>query len=426
MKRILVLSATLLSCALAGAQTPAAPAPSAAAAASAQGMVAPPQVLSPEVAADGSVTFRLVAPNAKRVTVTVEGQPKPFELQGNSDGVWQWTSPPMKPQIYGYTFAVDGQRTLDPRNAQVRPNLISPTTVVHVPASTPQPWEAQDIPHGQVAHILYRSKLVTADATDTGDRDMWVYTPPGYDPARKEKYPVLYLNHGYSDGANGWVEAGQANLILDALLHDGTIRPMVVVMPLGYGEMKIVTAGWNRVGGLIYENQQLYSKQLLGEVIPLAEAQFNIARDRDHRAIAGLSMGGGHSIYTGLNHPETFAYVGAFSSAIVSPELTHNGWQTTASPAEMDKGFRAIVPNAATQQPLKLYWQSCGTEDSLITANRAFGTWARTNIKGNVQIRETPGMHTWMVWRDDLIAFTPLSVQVARSRTVFYHLPLSS
>ena len=342
------MSVALLPCALAGAQSPA-PAPSAAAAASAQGMVAPPQITSPEVGADHSVTFRLVAPNAKRVAVTVEGQPKPFELQQNGSGVWQWSSPPMTPQIYGYTFIVDGQRALDPRNPQVRPNLISPTTVVHVPAPTPQPWEAQDIPHGQVEHILYRSKLVTPDATDSGDRDMWVYTPPGYDPARKEKYPVLYLNHGYSDGANGWVEAGQANFILDALLHDGRIRPMVVVMPLGYGEMKIVTAGWNRVGGLLLENQQLFTKQLLGEVIPMAEARFNIARDRDHRAIAGLSMGGGHSIYTGLNHPETFAYVGAFSSAIVSPDPLNAPRGTTPAAADIDKSFKAIVPNAATQ-----------------------------------------------------------------------------
>ena len=372
-------------------------------------MVTAAPVVSPEVGSSGAVTFRLVAPNAQKVTVTVEGNAKPLDLQKTAAGTWEVTTAPMQPQIYGYTFAVDGQRTLDPRNAHIRPNLISPTTVVGVPAPAPQPWDRTDIPHGNVEHVLYRSKLVTPDTTDTGDRDMWVYTPPGYDPARKQLYPVLYLNHGYSDGAEGWVQAGQANLILDSLLHDGKLAPMVVVMPLGYGEMKIVTAGWNRVGGLIFENQQLFSKQLLQEVIPMAEARFHIARDRDHRAIAGLSMGGGHSIYTGLNHPDTFAYVGAFSSAVFSPDLP---MRAPGSPepttAEYDKGFRAIVPNAKTQQPLKLYWESCGTEDSLITANRAFATWAKANIKGNVQTRETPGMHTWMVWRDDLIAFTPL------------------
>ena len=379
--------------------------------AAAQGQVAPPPVVSPEVHPDGTVTFRILSPRATKAAVVVEGAAKPYTMQKDeATGVWSATAGPLRPDFYGYTLVLDGSRELDPRNPNIRPNLIAPTTVVHIPAATPQPWDIQNMPHGQVEHILYRSKLVQPDDTDTGDRDMWVYTPPGYDAARKEKYPVLYLNHGYSDAANGWVDAGQANLILDSLLHDGKIKPMVVVMPLGYGEMKIVTAGWNRVGGLIFENEQLFSKQLLGEVIPMAEARFNIARDRDHRAIAGLSMGGGHSIYTGLNHPETFAWVGAFSSAISGPVAPPApGQQRT--PAEMEKTFQAIVPNAATQQPVKLYWQSCGTEDSLITANRAFGNWAKTNIKGNVQVRETPGMHTWMVWRDDLVAFTPLLFQ---------------
>jgi enterochelin esterase-like enzyme len=365
-------------------------------------------VLSPEVNPDGTVILRYDAVNAKEVTVTIEGMPKPLALAQNpANGVWQVTTPPMPPQLYGYTFAVDGKRALDPHNATVRPNLLSPTTVMHIPAPTPQPWEMQNIPHGEVTHVIYKSKLVTPTDGDTGDREMYIYTPPGYDARRKDKYPVLYLNHGYSDAANGWVEAGQANLILDALLHEGKIQPMVVVMPLGYGTMKIVSAGWGKVNGLIWENEQLYSKQLLNEIIPMAEARFNIARDRDHRAIAGLSMGGGHSIYTGLNHPETFAYVGAFSSAVSSPTLPPNRAGVTIDEATYNTAFQTIVPNAKTQQPTKLFWISCGTEDGLITVNHAFETWAKTNIKGNVQTRDTPGMHTWMVWRDDLIAFTP-------------------
>jgi enterochelin esterase family protein len=376
----------------------------------AQGQVAATPVVSPEVHADGTVTFRYEAAGAKAVTVTVEGNPKPIALTQNATGVWEVTSAPMAPEFYGYTFAVDGKRALDPHNATVRPNLLSPTTVVHVPAPAPRQWDRTDIPHGEVTHVLYRSKLVKIDDGDNGDRDMWIYTPPGYDARRKEKYPVLYLNHGYSDAANGWVEAGQANLIFDSLLHDGKIVPMVVVMPLGYGTMHIVTAGWNRVGSLIWENQVAYGDQLLHEIIPMAEARLNIARDRDHRAIAGLSMGGGHSIYTGLNHPETFAYVGAFSSAVTSPDLrdTRIPGSAPLTPADYDKGFQTIVPNAKTQPAVKLFWLSCGTEDGLITVNRAFSTWAKTNIKGNVQTRETPGMHTWMVWRDDLIDFTPM------------------
>ena len=401
----LVAVATLLAAPVVFAQTAT---PATAPSAAAQGQVAPPNIVSPEVHPDHTVTFRLIAPNAKKVAVSVEGDAKPLPLQQDASGTWSVTTEPKRPDYYGYTFAVDGQRMLDPKNADIRPNLLSPTTVVHVTGDTPEPWDMQNIPHGEVTHILYHSKMVKPDQYDTGDRDLWVYTPPGYDAKRKELYPVLYLNHGYSDAANGWVEAGQANRILDALLAQGKVKPMVVVMPLGYGEMKIVAAGWTRVSGEIYANQQLYSDQLLQEIIPMAEGRLHIARDRDHRAIAGLSMGGGHSIYTGLNHPETFAYVGAFSSAVSSPAFSSQGWRSTANDDEWAKGFEIIVPKYKTQQPLKLFWMSCGTEDSLIAGNRAFGKWAKVNIKGNVQTRETPGMHTWMVWRDDLVDFAPL------------------
>jgi len=367
-----------------------------------------PEFVSPEVHADGTVTFRIFSPRAMSAAVAVEGTAKPFPLEKDERGLWQGTVGPLRPDYYSYGFVLDGFRINDPKNPNVRPNLISPTTVVHVTGDTPQPWDMQDIPHGEVTHIFYRSKLVKPDADDDGYRNMWVYTPPGYDAKRKEKYPVLYLNHGYSDDSNGWTQAGQANLILDSLLHDGKIQPMVVVMPLGYGTRKILTAGWARVGGLIWENEQSFSDQLLHEVIPMAEEKYNIARDREHRAIAGLSMGGGHSIYTGLNHPETFAYVGAFSSAVVSPSLPRNGGPSKPTSEMLDRGFQEIVPNAKTQQPLKLFWMSCGTEDGLFPINKAFGEWAKQNIKGDVQTRSTPGMHTWMVWRDDLVDFTPL------------------
>jgi enterochelin esterase-like enzyme len=383
--------------------------PAASAVPAAMGVAPTSRVISPQVNADNTVTLRCDAANARSVTVIIEGVAKPLPLTRNpTNGIWEVTTPPMPPNLYGYTFSIDGKRALDPQNATVRPNLLSPASVMHVPASTPQPWELQDLPHGEVTHILYRSNLVTPTTDDTGDRNLYVYTPPGYDATRQQQYPVLYLNHGYSDGANGWVEAGQANLILDALLHEGKIQPMVVVMPLGYGAMRIVKAGWSNLSGeTLWNNQLAFAHQLLHEIIPMAEARFNIARDRDHRAIAGLSMGGGHSIYTGLNHPETFAYIGAFSSAIVAPgvPLAHPGAIHEASYAT---GFNAILPNADTQEPVKLFWLSCGTQDSLITVNQAFSAWAKANLKGNTITRKISGMHTWMVWRDDLITFTPL------------------
>ena len=362
-------------------------------------------VISPEVHPDGSVTLRLDAPNAQKVTASIEGDAKPILLEKNASGVWEATTGPKAPEYYGYSFSVDGKRELDPRNPNVRPNLLSPTTVLYVPAPTPQPWDITDIPHGEVSHHIYQSKLASADKW-AADRDIWVYTPPGYDAKRKEAYPVLYLIHGFSDAANGWVEAGQANLIFDSLLHDGRIKPMVVVMPRGYGTMEMIDSKAPRPPALGIKNQETFSEQMLHEILPMMEARYNIAKDPAHRAMAGLSMGGGHSMYTGLNHPEVFSYVGMFSAGINSGSADIRGKNVDA--ATYDTAFKGALPHASTQAPVKLLWISCGTEDALITVNHGFETWAKTNIKGNVQVRDTPGMHTWMVWRDDLIAFTPL------------------
>ena len=404
----LLVATIAVPCAL--AQAPAAtPAPGATAPAAtgiAPTTPAAAPVISPEVHPDGSVTLRLDAPNAQKVTASIEGDAKPVVLAKNASGVWEGTTGPKTPEYYGYSFSVDGKRELDPRNATIRPNLLSPTTVLYVPSHTPQPWELTDIPHGEIHHHLYFSKLAAGDGF-SADRDMWVYTPPGYDAKRKEAYPVLYLIHGFSDAANAWVEAGQANLIFDALLHDGKIRPMVVVMPRGYGTMEMIESrAAVRPPALGMKNQTTFSDQMLHEIIPMAEARYNIAKDPAHRAMAGLSMGGGHSMYTGLNHPEVFGYVGMFSAGITSAGPDIRG--KNVDPATYDAAFKAVLPHAATQAPVKLLWISCGTEDGLITVNHGFENWAKTNIKGNVQVRDTPGMHTWMVWRDDLVTFAPL------------------
>ena len=225
---------------------------------------------------------------------------------------------------------------------------------------------------------------------------------------------MLYLLHGYSDSAIGWVDAGQANWILDSLIAQGKIQPMVVVMPRAYGTMRMITEGWSvwtPPYTLPVENQNLFEQMMLKEVLPMSEARYNIARDPAHRAIAGLSMGGGHSIHTGLNHPEVFAYVGAFSSAIVSPLAPRSTTEQTAAgiPDETyELAFRDMVPNATKQAPFKLFWLSCGTEDGLITVNRKFGAWTKQNVKGNVSINETSGMHTWLVCRENLITFSQL------------------
>src|SRR6266404_1013153 len=194
---------------------------------------APPPIQSPEVLADGSVTFRLRAPSAKEVLLGREGASRQ-SMQRDNQGVWRLTTSALQPDYYGYSFVMDGVSMLDPNNPLIKPNLQSPQSMVHVPGPSSLPWEIGGVPHGEVHRHLYHSN-VTGD-----DRDYYVYTPAGYDPGGKKLYPVLYLLHGYSDDARGWTDVGFAHVILDNLLAQGKAKPMLVVMPLGYGVMEYV------------------------------------------------------------------------------------------------------------------------------------------------------------------------------------------
>ena len=185
------------------------------------------------------MTFQFLAPNAQEVKLSREGT-EPVAMQKDDQGVWSVTTAPLAPDYYGYSIIVDGVRSLDPYNHGLVPNLISPGNYVHVPGPSLS-WEVNDVPRGEVHHHFYKSTV----ADD--QRDFYVYTPPGYDPTASKTYPVLYLLHGYSDDASGWTAVGRANVILDNLIAQGKTKPMIVVMPLGYGTMEIVSNGW---GGL--------------------------------------------------------------------------------------------------------------------------------------------------------------------------------
>jgi len=269
----------------------------------------PAALISPEVHADGSVTFRFRAPNAKEVKVEVEGA-EAVPLQQNDQGVWSGTTTPLRPDYYGYSFVADGVRLIDPSNALLKPNLLATENAVHVPGPPSLPWELNDVPHGEVHHHFYKS-AVAGD-----DRDYYVYTPAGYDPSAQRTYPVLYLLHGFSDDASGWTAVGRANVILDNLIAQGKAKPMIVVMPLGYGTMEMIRVGWDAWSHpqLRKQNFDKFREALLREVMPRAESEYRITKDRNARAIAGLSMGGSESLLTGLNNLDKFAWIGAFSS----------------------------------------------------------------------------------------------------------------
>jgi enterochelin esterase family protein len=347
----------------------------------------PPPLISPEVRPDHSVTFRLRDPNAKEVLLAREGA-APVPMQKDDKGVWTLTTEPLEPDFYGYSFVADGVMLIDPSNPLMKPNLLFTQSMVHVPGPASLPWEVNNVPHGVVHHHFYHSTVVG------DDRDFYVYTPPGYN--KKRRYPVLCLLHGFSDDASGWTAVGRTQVILDNLIAEGKAKPMLVVMPLGYGAPEVLTLGFGafRKPELVKRNMEKFRDALLTEVLPQVEQGYAASRDHKARAIAGLSMGGAESLYVGLNALDRFAWIGAFSSGGLAEDFSAQ--------------FPAL--DAKTNARLRLLWISCGTDDRLISSNRKFRDWLKSKGIQHTDI-ETPGAHTWMVWRRNLANFAGLLFQ---------------
>jgi enterochelin esterase-like enzyme len=360
----------------AAAQTPApaAPAP------------AFPPYVSPEIHPDNTVTLRLRSPNAQKVDLVLEGAVT--AMQQSADGLWTATTPVLAPEIYEYHFVVDGTPLLDPRNPNVTDNMLNLSSNLTITGTPPEPWELQSIPHGIVEHHFYTSQVVLG--LPNNQSDYYVYTPPGYHAKSRENYPVLYLLHGYSDAANGWTQVGKANFILDSLIATGKVKPMIVVMTLGYGNMAVLKPG--RTPELNEQNYDLYQKALVTEVIPQIEANYHVSKKREDRAIAGLSMGGHESLFVGLTHPELFAWIGTFSAGLNA------------------KAISELPQTNAQKANLRLLWMACGVDDALLKPNQT--VIATLKAEGlPVTAVETPGHHQWPVWRDNLIHFAPLLFQ---------------
>jgi len=342
---------------------------------------------------DRSVTFHYKDDGATTVLLGLEGLERPVPMTKDAAGIWTVTTRPLAPEIYMYHFEVDGQPRLDLANVHVTTNLVNLSNLLTVPGDTAQPWDETNVPHGTLHRHMYTT--TTTLGLENNQDDYIVYTPPGYDVRAKKPYPVLYLLHGWGDGAPGWTAVGRANFIFDNLIAQGKMKPMVVVMPRAYGDMAFIQHGFRiwQDAVPIDHNTTLFTKAFLTEVLPHVESGYNVSHDREGRAIAGFSMGGLESLSIGLTNTDKFAYVGGFSSAV------HK--------LDYGKEFAALDPKAAD---LRLLWIACGTEDSLITANRGLIGWLETKKMPVTQI-ETPGRHTWMVWRDNLTHFAPLLFQ---------------
>jgi enterochelin esterase family protein len=328
----------------------------------------------PEVGSDGMVTFQLLAPKATEVVLTGEFMSGSKSLQKDDKGLWSVTVGPLEPEIYHYNFTIDGVRTIDPGNPNVKTGSTPSTlaSVLEVRGSSPAFYDGQAVPHGEVHTHWYPSK-----ATGTLRR-VTVYTPPGYDRG-KGKFPVLYLLHGANADETAWTKLGRANLILDNVFSSGKVKPFVVVMPFGYG---------------VLPSNALFGKDLIEDVLPLIQSEYRVYTDRGHRALVGLSMGGGQALTIGLSRLDLFSSVGGFSSGL--------------RPAEFSKTFAGVVADPkSVNEKLRLLWVGCGTEDGAFKASKSFSEFLKERDVKHT-FRETKGAHTWMVWRRYLHEVAPL------------------
>ena len=365
--RLILLIAAMLIAAHSSAQTP-----------------PPDGLVSPEVHPDGKVTFRIRAAKAAEVTLFGDWMPpgSKHPMTKDAEGIWSATVGPIEATIHLYSFTVDGVTMADPVNPRVKLRQRTSASLVEVPLKG-APWEVRDVPHGSVDVNWLRTAVINNET-----RQVFVYTPPGYEKNPKRRYPVLYLLHGSGDTAESWTQVGATNLILDNLIADKKAQPMIVVMPLGHA----VPFGSPRE--IAAKNTPLMEEYMLKELMPWAEAKYRIAPGRQNRAMAGLSMGGGQTFNIGFAHLDLFSALGVFSSA--------PGQDFAAK-------FKTVLDDAkGTNAKLNVLWYASGDKDPVFT--RAKET---SELLDKHQIRHTfrvieGGLHTWPVWRRCLSEFAPL------------------
>ena len=360
-----------------------------------------PTVISPEVTPDRKIVFRVYAPDAHDVRVA--GTDMPGLAQGghmskDEKGIWEVTFGPVDPGAYRYNLVVDGATVLDANNPSVSESNDSPWSMVYVPGAAFM--DTQDVPHGSVETVTYYSKTLQKF------RRLHVYLPPGYETSSK-KYPIFYLLHGAGDSDDSWTSVGRAGFILDNLIAAGKAKPMVVVMPAGHTARRPFGNGAPAARDLNFNDD--FVRDFESDIMPLAETRYRVETDRAHRAIAGLSMGGAHTLIIGISHLDKFAYLGVFSSGLLSTfPVRLPGSGSDAAPADptWENQNRAQLENAALKKGLKLFWFSTGADDFLINNTRA--TVELFKKYGFApEFHESTGAHTWINWRNYLNEFAP-------------------
>lgn len=348
----------------------------------------------PRVHSDGRATFRLRAPSAEKVQVQIHGGP--FDMSKGEDGFWSVTTPPLVPGFHYYSLVLDGVAVNDP-GSKTFFGTGKDSSGIEIPEKGVDYYSLKAVPHGEVRIRPYLSKI-------TGQwRRCFVYTPPGYDSNVGARYPVLYLQHGSGEDETGWTFQGRANLILDNLIAEKKAVPMIIVMDNGYASRASEGAPANAAppAGGRGAGAAAFTDVMIQEVLPMIDASFRTIADREHRAMAGLSMGGNQTCQVTFRNLDKFAYIGAFSG-------TMNGLSTNAlDPATAFGGL--FKDGEAMNKQLKLLWIGMGTQEPNPFPG-AIGAFRAMLDKAGIRYVyfESPGTaHEWLTWRRDLNDFAP-------------------
>lgn len=337
------------------------------------------QVISPEVKEDHGVIFRIRAPKSQSVALRGQWDRQQVEMARDADNVWSVTVPNVAAGVWEYSFIVDGLTIIDPANPAQKPQRSPGASILHIPGTPPNVWDFQDVPHGAVHQHAYLSKALGRQ------REVWVYTPPGYEADAATKYPLLVLQHGSGDRHETWVVHGKAHWILDNLIAADKAKPMIVLMLDGHPLGQVPRDMADRRG----ESLKAFKRELFEDALPLVESRYRVAPELEQHAIAGLSMGGWQSLSTGLTNLDQFAWVGSFSGVVEENEINP-----------------ALDDAMGTNTRLKLLWIACGEKDFLLDRNKQLITMLKARGV-NHEWRETAGDHSWPVWRGYLAEFAP-------------------
>ncbi len=361
-----------------------------------------PQVISPEVQPGGQVTFRLLAPQVDAVRLTggdIPGLGQGAAMTRGESGVWEATVGPLGPGAYRYTFNIGGVPVIDPRNPETSESNNNVWSLVVVPGS--DFMDTKSVPHGAVGTVTYYSTALAKF------RRMHVYTPPGYELGR-ERLPVFYLLHGAGDSDDAWTSVGRAGFILDNLIAAGTAKPMVVVMPAGHTRRSMQFTP-PPVGSRPPADE--FVQDFVTDLQPYIEKHYRVYSDRQHTAIAGLSMGGSQTLNIAVPHLSKFAYIGVYSSGlfgIVGPPRPGSTSSVAVTPTSFawEEQHRAELDDAESKKGLKLLWFGTGKDDFLVATSRATVELFKKHGFSPV-FEESTGGHTWINWRNYLGEFAP-------------------